>query len=707
MFPDSRRLSQQDDPREAESRARERYFMLALTAAMFANVVFAALRFAGELMHGRATGYWINVFGAVALGLLTLYYRSGGPGRFRVTLHLGLAACAFCLVMPVRYGMLSSPWWLTIMPFAAALVMGARDGVVWVAISAVLMVGSHVWGPDLALPGAAGEDLIEGGASRVFLVLLLFAIATRSRWVADRQTEELREARDVLAQANAALERANQAKSTFLANVSHEIRTPLTGAIGMTELALGGTLTASQREYVQTAHDCATGLLDIVNDILDVSKVEAGRLDIETIPFSLQEALATPLRAIAGRAIAKGLEVHAAADPGVADRRIGDPLRVRQVVTNLLSNAVKFTAAGEVRLHVAEDPVDPDRVVVTVQDSGIGVPSEDQSKLFQPFSQADASMTRQFGGTGLGLSLSRTLARMMGGDLTLESQAGKGTTCRAVFRLPGEAQPVTSVPPGLRLVIVARDPALGDTLESAAGTLGAVVTRAQGEDEVAATLARGDVDVLVVAAGTGTAAILRRGLAAGNGSRRIACMAVAAGGAAAHADLPRLAVPVLEEPVFRSTLADGLARLLRAPEDGTHRQSPTSPDAIRMKPLRILVAEDNPVNQILIEHLLKRLGHQAVMTEDGTAALDRYERAGPFDLLLTDIQMPNMDGMELTQRIRALQSASGDRMPIVALTAHAMRGDDERIIAGGADAYLAKPIDARELRETLVRLAGD
>ena len=707
MFPDSRRLSQQDDPREAESRARERYFMLALTAAMFANVVFAALRFAGELLHGRATGYWINVFGAVALGLLTLYYRSGGPGRFRVTLHLGLAACAFCLVMPVRYGMLSSPWWLTIMPFAAALVMGARDGVVWVAISAVLMVGAHVWGPDLALPGAAGEDLIEGGASRVFLVLRLFAIATRSRWVADRQTEELREARDVLAQANAALERANQAKSTFLANVSHEIRTPLTGAIGMTELALGGTLTASQREYVQTAHDCATGLLDIVNDILDVSKVEAGRLDIETIPFSLQEALATPLRAIAGRAIAKGLEVHAAADPGVADRRIGDPLRVRQVVTNLLSNAVKFTAAGEVRLHVAEDPVDPDRVVVTVQDSGIGVPSEDQSKLFQPFSQADASMTRQFGGTGLGLSLSRTLARMMGGDLTLESQAGKGTTCRAVFRLPGEAQPVTSVPPGLRLVIVARDPALGDTLESAAGTLGAVVTRAQGEDEVAATLARGDVDVLVVAAGTGTAAILRRGLAAGNGSRRIACMAVAAGGAAAHADLPRLAVPVLEEPVFRSTLADGLARLLRAPEDGTHRQSPTSPDAIRMKPLRILVAEDNPVNQILIEHLLKRLGHQAVMTEDGTAALDRYERAGPFDLLLTDIQMPNMDGMELTQRIRALQSASGDRMPIVALTAHAMRGDDERIIAGGADAYLAKPIDARELRETLVRLAGD
>ncbi|MBL8488138.1 MAG: response regulator [Rhodocyclaceae bacterium] len=679
---------------------------MALAAAMFANVVFAGLRLAGELSQGLATGYWINVFGAVTLGLLALYYRADRQRRFRTTLHLGLAACAFCLVMPVRYGMVSSPWWLTIMPFAAALVVGARDGVAWAAISAVLIVGAHVWGPELRLPGTAGEDLAEAAASRVFLVVLLFGIAWRSRWVADRQTEELRHARDVLAEANAALERANQAKSTFLANVSHEIRTPLTGAIGMTELALAGSLEASQREYVRTAHDCATGLLDIINDILDVSKVEAGRLEIERIPFSLQEAVATPLRSMATRAMEKGLDIRATADAEVVDRRIGDPLRVRQVVTNLLGNAVKFTESGQVWVRVAQDPADPARVTVTVQDTGIGISPEDQARLFSPFSQADASMTRQFGGTGLGLALSRTLARLMGGDLTLESRPGEGTTCRAVFRLPPEPETIAHVPPGLRIVVTAAHEGLRATLAAAAASLGATVTQALDGDAARAEVGNGRVDVMIVGAGKGAAAFRDQDLAGHEGPGRVTRLAVAAGGATAHPDLTRLAVPVLEEPVFRATLARAIAESLGRPDTGNAPRLPEPAPAPAMPRLRILVAEDNPVNRLLIEHLLKRLGHEVVMADDGVAALARYEHSGPFDLLLTDIQMPNMDGMELTQRIRGRQAASGDRMPIIALTAHAMRGDDERIIAGGADAYLAKPIDAAELRGALLRLSG-
>ncbi|MBL8491713.1 MAG: response regulator [Rhodocyclaceae bacterium] len=680
-----------------DERADDRYFGLALVAAMFANAVFAVLRLANEMHLGRETGYWINLFGAIALGLLTLYYRGNRNARFRIAVHLGLAVCAFCLVMPVRYGMASSPWWLTIMPLAAALVIGGRDGLAWAILSVALIVGAYVWGPGFTVANAAGEDLIEAGASRALLVALLFGIAWRSRWVADRQTEELRVARDVLAESNAALAKANQAKSTFLANVSHEIRTPLTGAMGMTQLALDGPLEATQREYVQTAHDCAASLLDIINDILDVSKIEAGRLDLEHAPFSLHEALAVALRTVAAKAADKGLPLLTTADPDVADQRTGDPLRFRQVVTNLLSNAVKFTPAGRIRLHVACRPGDPDAVVVSVRDSGIGITEADQARLFQPFTQADASMTRQFGGTGLGLALSRTLARLMGGDLTLESRPGAGTTCQAVFRLPALPAGETRLPPGTRVRIFATDRRLRRTLDELAGSLGA---GSSGPDSPSGL----DADMTLFQDSPESLAALG---APGNDNAR--CFVVAAGGIPTHIDAARLGIPVLEAPVFRETLVQAMARAAEVRNRATPAGAPRPPAAEPAGSsgrLRILVAEDNKVNQTLIQRLLDRLGHDCVLASDGVEALDRYEGRGPFDLVLTDIQMPNMDGMELTRHIRARQSETGAIVPIVALTAHAMQGDEEKILAGGVDAYLPKPISLKALQETLARLAG-
>lgn len=575
-------------PIPPQDRDDERYFGIGLMAAMYGNLVFAVLRFANETIGGAATGYWINVVGAAGLGLLAWHYRRDRR-HFAFCLQVGLALCAFCLVMPIRYGMISSPWWLAILPLAAALLMGARTGFVWAGICVVLIVGTHLLAPLVVSPLAAGENLVESAASRALLVILLFGIAWRSRWVAEQQAQELRNASAVLAESNAALQRANAAKSTFLANVSHEIRTPLNGTIGMTRLALDGPLEPEQREFVQTAHDCANGLLAIINDILDVSKVEAGHLELETIEFDLAETVAAALAAVSLRAREKGLSLVSRIDPSLPLKRHGDPLRIRQVITNLLSNAVKFTENGGVTVNVRASGDDPEIAIIEVIDTGIGIADSDRARLFKPFSQADASMTRRYGGTGLGLSLSLMLTRMLGGDIVLISAPGAGSTFRASFRLP----PAKHRP-----------------------------------------------------------------------------AAPAAPPAAAAENLPQA-----------------------APPHAAH-------------PLRVLVAEDNRVNQVLILKLLDRFGHTAVLTNDGVEALDAWQNDPGFDILLTDIQMPNMDGLELAQRIRAAESDGRPRLPIVALTAHAMQGDEERILACGVDAYLAKPINVQALADTLARLTA-
>ena len=697
--------SQTDD-----RRTDGRYFEIGLVAAMAANGVFAVLRFAAEALAGRPTGWWVNVLGAVGLGALALFYRADRR-RFFLTLHLGLALCAFCLVVPVRYGMVSSPWWLTILPLAAALLMGNRRAIPWAVVCVVLVAGAYALEAQIVMPGAAGETVMESVASRALLVIVLFGIATRSRWVAEQQAAEIERARDVLAESNAALQRANEAKSTFLANVSHEIRTPLNGAIGMTRLALDGPLEPTQRDYVQTAHDCATGLLDIINDILDVSKVEAGRMQIESVPFELPEVLTAALRTVVTRAEEKGLALVATVDPGIPGRRLGDPLRLRQVVTNLLSNAVKFTDRGKVSLHVRIADNDPEVIAVEVVDTGIGIADADRARLFKPFSQADASMTRQYGGTGLGLSLSLTLTRLLGGDIALISHVGAGSTFRATFRLP-PARDVRAVPRiSGRVLVLSADGELRRTLASAARSYGADAVDHATAGEAWAELASQPCDAVLLDAGPGAPEILPPA----EWAARCVWLAVAPGAASGRAHRLKAAgcAAVLEAPLFSDVLADALQ------EQFAHRRAVTrlpvppgaeTPSAREStggeRSLRVLVAEDNAVNQTLIMHLMKRFGHSATLAEDGVQALAAWEADRSFDILLTDIQMPNMDGLELARCIRAAEAGSGRRMPIVALTAHAMQGDEQRILAEGVDAYLAKPLDIKALAATLTRLTA-
>lgn len=693
-----------------DRRTDERYFEVGLVAAMAANGVFAVLRFAAETLAGKPTGWWVNVIGALGLGALTMFYRADRR-RFFLTLHLGLALCAFCLVMPVRYGMVSSPWWLTILPLAAALLMGKRRAIGWAIVCVVLVAGAYALEAQLVMPGSAGETVIESVASRALLVIVLFGIATRSRWVAEQQAAEIEHARDVLAESNAALQRANEAKSTFLANVSHEIRTPLNGAIGMTRLALDGPLEPVQRDYVQTAHDCATGLLDIINDILDVSKVEAGRMQIESVAFELPEVLTAALRTVASRADEKGLALVATVAPGIPARRVGDPLRLRQVVTNLLSNAVKFTDRGKVSLHVRIADNDPEMIAIEVVDTGIGIADSDRARLFKPFSQADASMTRQYGGTGLGLSLSLTLARLLGGDIALISRVGAGSTFRATFRLP-PAPDARSVPRiSGRVLVLSADGELRQTLAAAVRRCGGEAVEQAAAAAAWEDLAAHPCDAVLLDAGPGAAEVLPPA----EGASRCVWLAVAPGAASGRAHRLKAAgcAAVLEAPLFPDALAEALQEQFARRRAATPPAVPAGAAGAAApapvageRPLRVLVAEDNAVNQTLIMHLLKRFGHTATLTADGAQALAAWQADRGFDILLTDIQMPNMDGLELARRIRAAEAGSGERLPIVALTAHAMQGDEQRILAEGIDAYLAKPLDVKALAATLIRLTA-